>query len=108
MKLLRAITVAVLVLSAGAALASEAKFKGILKKYSVDLDAVGTLGESLLKARTPCLCFDPARAQQLGYLVHRLEDSDGTFRASCYLPVFLPDGSLNTIVTCTNYALVGK
>jgi hypothetical protein len=108
MKMLRTMIITALVLGASTASADQARFKGMLRKYAVDLDTVTTLAEAARKARTPCLCLDAAKFLRYGYLWAQLDPAERTYQAGCHLPVFASDGTLYTVQTCSNFRVLGK
>ncbi|HEY8514556.1 MAG TPA: hypothetical protein VIS07_03475 [Candidatus Binatia bacterium] len=109
MKTLRVAIALALVLTASSALANQAKFQGLIRKYAVDLDSVPTLGASLQKAKTPCLCFEPSFLRnRYGYLISQFDPSDKRIAAGCYVPTFDDGGALSTVYTCTSYTPLGK
>jgi hypothetical protein len=107
MRTLCAVVVALLVATAGEAFANQAKFAGLLRKYAVDIDSVPTLAASAAKAKTACICQDPALRNELGFLISQLEPSTGRFKGGCYVPMF-DSGALQTVFSCQSFLPVGK
>jgi hypothetical protein len=108
MKALRALLVSTLVLAAGEAFANQAKLKGMLRKYAVDLDSAATLADTVRKAKTPCICTNGVHPNRVGVLVTQLNAGTGMYDSLGYLPALAADGNLDTVFSCSTFSPLGK